>query len=990
MDKYIRDFKTKITKSRIVGNATECSTILKNSVSNDFKIFHMNIRSINKNFDEFKILVEQLESKFDMYVLSETWQIHDPTLFNIDGYTLIYNSGDFNQNDGVVVFIRNSIKFKSNIVNIGHFKSIEISCKINNKTYLVTALYRPPSNTKREIQDFNNNLKNYLKSLKNYLDFHLVVGDINIDITDNRDVINDYLNLLGEEGFTPAINSFTRVDGNSKTCIDHIFIKNKMQNNNTYNYIPIILQSHITDHYPVIVQIITPGKSVPIDKKEKYKIFLDKNKLQEKLREEQWVDVYSSSNVHEATEMFINKLKLNIQECTKTVKLKNKYQRRKSWVTNGLINAINKKDELYKIMKKYPTIENTNKYKNYRNKLNELIKKTKFNYYQKIINENKNSSSSLWNTIKEITHESKAEHEIQKIKTQDGMVITDEKEISNSFCNYFTEVGKNLADKIKTNNSDFPCNVSHMSNSIFLAETNKDEIIKTIQLLKNKKAPGIDNLKTETLKSIANEIALPLTYLINRSFQTGECPTAFKIAILKPLFKKGDKLDMANYRPISLISNVAKIFEKILKNRIESYLEKYNILSDKQLGFRENRSTQDAIAGLTSKISKCIDSKKPALCVFVDLAKAFDTVSHTQLLKVLDNIGFRGTPYQLMYSYLSNRIQCAKINGTISEVKVVEYGVPQGTVLGPLLFNIYLNDLFSLKVKGEIISFADDTAIFYSEKDWTLLKKTVETDLATIFSWFSNKLLTINYSKTCYLTFTSYNRFLPAYKKLSIKLNTNEVEIASVQNIKYLGVFIDCNLKWDVHINYVVKKLRTLLYKFRHLSQLLQIEQLKTLYHALIESHINYGIVAWGAATNNHIKNLQTIQKLILKIVYKKHWTYPTDNLFAETKLFDIRQLYCQTLLIRQHNNKNELKSIEHDHNTRYKTNATVVPKTEKTIAQRCFTYLGPKIYNILPPVIKKINSRNMFKDELKKWIRTIPRLEIHKIVDIKNIYYTS
>lgn len=990
MNAYIRDFNIRITETKTAENADECSKIIKDNNSNDFKIFHMNIRSINKNFDEFKILTEQLESKFDVYVLTETWQIHDPTFFKLDGYILIYNQGDYNQNDGVVVLIRNNINFKYNIVSIGNFKSIEISLKSNNKTFLVTALYRPPSNVKKDIQAFNEKLQNYLKTLKNYFDFHLLVGDLNIDILDKKEVINDYLNILGEEGFIAAINNYTRVEGNTKTCIDHIFIRNKVQNNNNYNYNPVILQSNITDHYSVILQIIMPEKIEQASKVEEYKIYLDKNCLINKLKNEQWLDVYSTNDVHKASDIFINKLKKYIQESSKTVKIKNKHQKRKSWVTNGLINSINQKDKLYKKMKVNPTLENINIYKNFRNKLSELIRKTKFNYYQKIINENKNTSSGLWNSIKEITHENGVKNEIHKIKTLEGTLVTDKKDISNTFCQYFTNVGKNLADKIKNQSRVLPSTLLHTDSSIFLADTNEEEIIQTIQLLKNKKAPGIDGLKSETLKFVAKEISLPLTYLINRSFQIGECPSAFKTAVIKPLFKRGDKLSVVNYRPISLISNLAKVFEKVLKKRIESFVNKFNILSDKQFGFRENKSTQDAIAELTSRANKCMDNKQPALCVFVDLAKAFDTVSHTQLLRILENIGFRGTPYKLMHSYLSNRKQCTKINDTVSEMKVVKYGVPQGTVLGPLLFNIYLNDLFKLKVKGEVIGFADDTAIFYSEQDWILLKKNVEADLSVIFSWFHNRLLTVNYSKTCYLPFTSYNKFLPPYNKLSIKYGNAEVEITSVENSKYLGIFIDNNLKWDVHIHYVVKKLRTLLYKFRHLSQVLQVEQMKILYHALAESHINYCIIAWGAATNNHINNLQVIQKTILKIIYKKHWSYPTQNLYAETKIFDTRQLYCQTLLIRQHTNKNELKSITHDYNTRYKVNSNVVPKTEKTIAQRCFTYLGPKIYNILPPKIKKINSRNMFKNQLKKWIADIPRLEIHKIIDLKNTYYKS
>lgn len=636
-------------------------------------------------------------------------------------------------------------------------------------------------------------------------------------------------------------------------------------------------------------------------------------------------------------------------------------------------------------MKKNPNSQNVTKYKKYRNKLNDLIKNTKANYYQNKINENKSNATNLWNCLRELTNNNSRERKKIEIKLTDGNVCTDNKQMADTFVNYFTEIGEKLANEIIQTGEPLVTENIHnnMPNSFYLTQTDETEVFETIHKLKNKKAPGIDNVKAETLKYVAHIIAKPLTYIMNLAFEKGICPAAFKIAVIQPIHKNGDEMDVANYRPISLLSSLAKIFEMLLKKRLVKYLDKYNILSNRQFGFRDGRSTEDAIAYLTSKIGKTIDEKYPTLCIFVDLAKAFDTVSHIQLLRVLEGVGLRGTPYELLKSYLDNRQQCARVNETISGTRCVKYGVPQGTVLGPTLFNIYLNDLFKLDVVGDIVSFADDTAIIYKAPNWETLKSVAENDFKKIMKWFRSRLLTINIKKTHYVPFTSYSKYLPSYSSLEISPQMN---ITCVQNIKYLGVYIDCHLKWETHINFIIKKVRCILYKFKHFTQIFKIEQMRILYYALVESHLSYGIIAWGAATNNHMHNLEIVQKWILKVIYNKPYTYPTEQLYQETNIRDPRQLFFFRVIIRQHLNRHELLEIEHNYDTRYKLKSTLVPKPKKNILQRNYMYLGPKIYNLVPVDIKILTSMNLFKTRIKKWMSNIPRKQIHEYVIQKNM----
>lgn len=487
------------------------------------------------------------------------------------------------------------------------------------------------------------------------------------------------------------------------------------------------------------------------------------------------------------------------------------------------------------------------------------------------------------------------------------------------------------------------------------------------------------------LKETINIITPLLVSLINKIFQSGICPSNFKIAIIKPLYKKGDKNLMENYRPISLTSNIAKIFEKAFKKRLVQYLNKFNLLSKNQYGFREKTSTSDAIACLTEKIYECLDNSTPSLCVFIDLEKAFDTISHKKILKKLENFGVRGLCHELVKSYLNKRTQVVKIGNHTSEARDVLYGLPQGTVLAPILFIMYLNDIFNINIRGDIVSFADDTAIFFKGKSWEEVKRISELDLKMIKDWFDENILTLSISKTKYLPFCSYKSSLPLFTEINI-INTDLV-ITTCEKINYLGITLDSHLKWNHHINNTVKKLRSLLYRFKKLKDILSKEHIKIIYYGMIESIIKYGIIAWGGANKTHIKPLILIQKMYLKILYGKPNLYPTELLYKESEMLNIRKLYSQCLLIHQHKLYAETTLVNHIYNTRVKNKKQVkVIVAQKTIGTKCFIYLGPRLYNKLPENIKQNKPITKYKREVKKWLLNISYTEIETFMNTGNL----
>jgi hypothetical protein len=295
--------------------------------------------------------------------------------------------------------------------------------------------------------------------------------------------------------------------------------------------------------------------------------------------------------------------------------------------------------------------------------------------------------------------------------------INNKKEIADTFVKYFSNIGCKLASKID-NNIKYQKRTHDVNQfSIFLRPTSADEIEKVFNNLKMKSG-GVDSINSKVLKCLNDKISGPLEHIFNICFSKGIWPSALKAAEIIPVFKAGDKHEPSNYRPISLISNVAKIMEKIVYVRLIDFVNKHKIISDRQYGFVKNRSTNDAISFVTEHVYKNLGTNRPTAIAFLDLAKAFDTVNHSILLNKLEAYGIRGSVMELIRSYLSERYQCVKIGNELSKRMLVKVGVPQGTILGPLLFILYINDIFKVVPDGSLVSYADDTAVLCSGKNW--------------------------------------------------------------------------------------------------------------------------------------------------------------------------------------------------------------------------------------------------------------------------------
>ena len=400
-------------------------------------------------------------------------------------------------------------------------------------------------------------------------------------------------------------------------------------------------------------------------------------------------------------------------------------------------------------------------------------------------------------------------------------------------------------------------NVSDFS----ISNISEDEVLEIIDHLDNKSV-GPNSIPINLLKMISRQIIKPLCEIISLSFTQGVFPEELKISKVIPIFKSGSSEDINNYRPISLLSIFDKIIEKLMHKRLYDFLQNHNILNKAQFGFQKNMSTSLAIIEITERIRKSMEEKKVGCGLFVDLSKAFDTINHKILITKMEHYGIRGVAINWFKSYLTNRKQFTFINGFSSSVNFISCGVPQGSVLGPLLFLLYINDLPNISKKLDFFLFADDTNIYFEAKTFSQLEKKMNKELKKLYTWLIVNRLALNISKTNFIVFHPQNK-----EKKRITIRINKYTIQEKNEIKYLGVILDASLTWKQHIDKLIKKLNkatAMLYKVRpYVNE----RTMLTLYYSLIYSHLTYATEVWGNASKTNINRILTIQKRIVRMI---------------------------------------------------------------------------------------------------------------------------
>ena len=424
------------------------------------------------------------------------------------------------------------------------------------------------------------------------------------------------------------------------------------------------------------------------------------------------------------------------------------------------------------------------------------------------------------------------------------------------------------------------------------------------------------------LKDNSNKLADILMHVLNICIAEGYFPEELKTGCITPIYKNGPKNDVKNYRPVCSLSPFSKILERIIYNRMIEFIDQNKILSLNQFSFRKGFSTESAIIQFINNIHDGLHHKHNTVAIFMDLSKAFDVLDHNILYTKLEHYGFRGKILELLKSFISNRKYFVSVNGSTSETKTVNIGVPQGSTLGPLLFLLYVNDMSNSSSILNFTQFADDTTITHSGPNLELLTKEIEQELSKVLDWLLANKLIINLTKTHSMLFTNKR----VDRKIIIKANNTNLEQKT--ECKFLGVIVDDGITWKSHINHISSKitktlaiLRLLKYTFpKHIS--------KTLYMSLIQPYLNHCNTIWGATDKTIIEPLFRLQKKAIRLVNRAHYLEHTKPIFVSMKILTVYQLHdlnCLAFIYKCLNSdkylnyKNEMtrNAHNHDYNTR-------------------------------------------------------------------------
>ena len=650
---------------------------------------------------------------------------------------------------------------------------------------------------------------------------------------------------------------------------------------------------------------------------------------------------------------------------------KKKYHFRKPWLSEALRTSIKHKNKLYHHYRKINSVKSEILYKSYKTKLAQILKTAEKEHYQDLFRKYKDNMKKSWGIIKRMVNRNQVQSYQTKFKLEDGRVINDKFNISKHFNDFFTYVGPNLAKHIpKVNINPLSFMKEALKETLFISPVTETEINKIVRALKDS-ATGHDDISSQFLKLALNSIVDPLTHICNMSLTEGVFPNTLKVANVIPLYKSDDPMCFNHYRPVSLLCILSKVFEKIMYDRLLNFVDKFDLLYAHQYGFRKNRSTYMALLSLVDNLTRALENGEHVVGVYLDFSKAFDTVDHMILLQKFYHYGVRGCAHDWFTSYLSNRSQFVTYNGVKSNLNNVKCGVPQGSILGPLLFLLYINDLSFACKRTFPVLFADDSNLFLSGKNTDQVQQMINDELKDIVIWLRANKLSLNISKTHYMLLSNKKVIQP-----NVTIEINGQPITCVTKTKFLGVIIDNKLTWKEHISYICGKVAKGIGIISKVRKYLNKNTLLDLYYSFIYPYLTYCNQVWGLSCQSYMNALVKLQKRAIRIISGVHPRTHTDPLFTELKLLkcdEINKYLVGRLMYRIYNEditlfdsmfmKNEQV---HNYDTRQRDHYHV-PGFKSRLGKINLRYNGVIVWNsILSSGIPVDVSQAVFSKQLK------------------------
>ena len=847
-----------------VGGARTDQYFKCEDIDSNFTIISQNIRSYGKHRDELIECITRVKN-VKLILLQEIWQ-RSPQM--IPGFQPIEGRyRKFRVGGGVGFFIDQGLNYTllDTPFDEGTFESQAFETTINRKCHIFINIYCPHKLPIKVVSEY---LTEILKDIEQGKSVS-IFGDLNIDIQKPNNF--ELIDIMASYGFASLIQDPTRVKDESKSTIDLLFTNDSTLNGG-------IFPLEISDHYTIFATLET-GRSKKMFKEKPLCDIRSMEYMRDWMKCVDWKPVLED-NTKTTFDKFSDILSEARKICCPSIKVGTKIRISQPWFTLGLkVSRIYKE----KLAKKARAKQGVHKevYVKYRNVYNKLCKFAKIKYYSDLFKQYEGDPKMLWKTADEVVGRNKNEDYIN-IKG-----CSSDQQQADKFNLYFANIAVSLANKMPTEKADFReyLKLIDVDTKMEFSEVYPSDILKILTSLKPKTSFSFDCLSNKLIKFLKFELALPLSHIINTSLKLAYVPQNWKEARCVPIFKKGNRQEVGNYRPICLLSTISKICEKVVAHQITNYMEQNHLFYSKQFGYRAKHSCQDLLIQYFDFVYRAKNKKENCLTVMLDLSKAFDTIPKNILYEKLRAYGL---PVEWFVSYLESRNQRVNIRADFSRKLNMLLGVPQGSVLGSLIFILFTNEIHKVTSMCSLL-FADDSTFCQSNCDLNELFEIVNNELSKLESWFITMGLTINPKKTRYICYTNEETcpdlWLGGEKIIRIWEGGEEPAF------KLLGVWIDPSLTFQYQINQVHKKVQNALSYIIRSKKSLPFKIRLMLYRSLVLPHLHYCSVVWGSPSS-HTDKLQIALKKGLRMICGVPFMAHADPLFVKTNTLKYEDIY--------------------------------------------------------------------------------------------------
>ena len=833
--------------------------------------------------------------------------------------------------------------------------------------FVVGTWYRPPGSP---IELFNEFEKLIDKIDAENKEFYLL-GDVNCNLLPEATahISSSLTNILDIYGLSQLITEPTRITQVSKSLID-LCITNSPEKVSNFGVVHVGISDHSLVFMTRKANYDRNG-SRTIEMRQ-FKNF-QKEKFLNDLEQMPWRNVSSHSDPNDMWQewkiLFVSCMDKHAPLESKRIRNK-----RSPWITGELLLRMRRRDVLKK--KAISTNDHAmwQQFKRARNQVNNATKLAKKRYFSENLETGKGNPRKTWDLINELSSRSSCKSSnILEIQAN-NRTINNADDMAEAFNVHFTNIAKMLTRDIPVGEVEAESFLSPSDNSFSLKPPSIDIVLDLLKKIDEKKATGLDKIPNKLLKMAASIVAPSLTDVFTKSILTGIYPTEWKLARVTPIFKKGSKSDINNYRPISVIPVVSKVLEKLVYDQRYHYLNDNKLLSSCQSGFRSLHSTITALLEATNSWSVNIDNGFLNGVVFIDLKKAFDTIDHEIILRKMSYFGADQETITWFQSYLSNRTQRCNVNGRLSTPRTITCGVPQGSILGPLLFLKYINDLPNCLREASPRMFANDTNITLTAKTLTELKLASTPELSNLNCWLRANRLSLNVAKTELMIIGSRQRLNTQCDEVDIRIDHEMIK--RVDRTKSLGLTIDDRLSWSNHVDEICRKVSSAIGALKRIRHFISANTALQIYNALILPHFDYCSPVWDCLSGQSSDKLQKLQNRAARVITKLPFDTSSNLLLDSLKweklslrskkqkalimyktIHDLAPEYLQRLFSQR----------DAEYNLRNLEGKVTLPKPNTNYLKRSFCYSGACLWNNLPQYLRNADSLGQFKRTIKQ-----------------------